>query len=126
MFLAAAAALVLGFSSCGGDDDDDSDAGPSKSALVDTLTKDNLFTEPQANCIADDVFDAASGLGQRLRDVPHALLRLFDHFGGDGHGPVVKTGGDGDKHQISLDDCARVADVALERGAGGNQAPHGL
>jgi len=59
MLLAAAVALVFGFgfTACGDDDDDGGDAEPSKSALVDTLTKDNLFTEPQASCVADEVFD---------------------------------------------------------------------
>ena len=58
MLLAAAAALVFGFAACGDDDDDGGDAGPTKAQLVATLTEDDLFTEDQAGCIADEVFAA--------------------------------------------------------------------
>ena len=58
MLIAAAAALVVGFTACGDDDDDGGDAGPSKDQLVSALTEDDLFTEDQAECIADEVFGA--------------------------------------------------------------------
>jgi hypothetical protein len=65
-----------------------------------------------------NILNAASGLGQRVGDVPEALLRLLDYIGGDGHSPIVEAGCAGHEHQTSIDDCARVADVPFERRAG--------
>ena len=63
----------------------------------------------------DRVFEACSGIGQRLADGFHAVARLLGHVLGHCHGRVVITGGPGDVDEVTHADGSGIARDSFER-----------
>ena len=66
--------------------------------------------------------DARTGRVQGRLDVLQALLGLLDHLVRNLHRRVVEAGGAGDEHPVALHHGARVTDLLLEGGPGGDEA----
>ena len=72
---------------------------------------------------AHDVVEAGTGLLERRGDRAQRLVGLLGDVVGDRHRRVVEAGGARDEDPIAVGHGARVADLALERGARGDALP---